>query len=309
MSMRRQRRQVPWARRMRRWATVLLTVGALGLVVPDGGPHPVDGVLVAVDSGSGVDTTPGVTWILALGSDARPGEPVLRSRSDAIHLVGFNPSTGSATIIGIPRDSYVDIPGHGRDKINAAMVYGGPQLTAEAVAGLVGIRPDYVFTTSFWGFSRMVWILGGVDVYSPDAFSEKLATIHRGYNKLGPVESLVFVRERHQLPNGDFDRSRNQGQFMVDGLRRTLRVTQDPGGLEQLLWTFSQQTQVDIGPVALYRLGRAVLQVDPAKVVNCVLRGSTGLVGSASVVFPDVAQARSLGRQAAQDATLRHGCG
>ena len=67
-------------------------------------------------------------WILALGSDARPGQPVLGSRSDAIQLVGINTVTHHGVTIGVPRDSYVDIPGVGRDKINAAMVYGGAQL-------------------------------------------------------------------------------------------------------------------------------------------------------------------------------------
>jgi len=67
---------------------------------------------------------------------------VLRSRSDAIQLVGVDATTHRAVTIDIPRDSYVSIPGHGSDKINAAMVFGGPELTARAVTELTGIQPD-----------------------------------------------------------------------------------------------------------------------------------------------------------------------
>jgi len=294
--------------RLRRWTVLGVVLAVVGLTVPDSATPRFDGSLVKVENARGLDTDPGVVWILALGSDARPGEPVLRSRADSIHLVGINPRTGHATIIGIPRDSYVDIPGYGRDKINAAMVYGGPQLEAAAVAGMMGITPDYVFTTSFWDFSRMVWSIGGVDVHSAHAFSEPLVTIREGVNHVNGVEALVFVRERYQLPNGDFDRSRNQGQFMVDGLRQVASVAAESGGLERALWTFAKHTDIDVGPVELYRLARAVLQVDPQLVDNCVIDGGTTFAGGASVVLPDLGQARAYAQDAGSDATLASGC-
>jgi LCP family protein required for cell wall assembly len=294
--------------RVRRWLTVGLVVALVGIVVPDAGRERTDAALVAVQGASGLDTEPGVTWILALGSDARPGQPVLRSRSDAIQLVGFNSRTGHATVIGIPRDSYVDIPGYGRDKINSAMVLGGPQLTARAVAGMTGITPDYVFATSFVGFQRMVYLLGGVRVFSRHSYDDPLVRIRRGWNELNGVESLVFVRQRYALPGGDFDRSRNQGRFLIDGLRAVRSVTQESGQLERVLHAFTQNTDIDVGPVQLYRLAHAVLRVDPAKVTVCVVRGSTGMAGSASVVYPDIAYARSLASRARGDARLEGGC-
>jgi LCP family protein required for cell wall assembly len=249
-----------------------------------------------------------VVWILALGSDARPGESVLRSRSDAIQLVGMNPRTGDATVIGIPRDSYVDIPGFGRDKINSAMVSGGPQLAARAVGQMLGITPDYVFTTSFVGFQRMVFRIGGVRVRSRHAYTDPLVTIRRGWNQLNGVESLVFVRQRKALPDGDFDRSLNQGRFLMDGLRTVRGLTQQSGQLERILSLFTQNTDIDVGPVELYRLAHGVLQVDPAKVTVCVVRGSAGMAGSASVVFADIAYARRIAGRARGDARLEGGC-
>ena len=68
-------------------------------------------------------------YILSLGSDARPGQPITSQRSDSIHIIGIDLSTHRASILGFPRDSWVNIPGHGMNKINAAMTYGGPALT------------------------------------------------------------------------------------------------------------------------------------------------------------------------------------
>jgi LCP family protein required for cell wall assembly len=301
------RAQGRWAT-LRRGLTLLVVLTLLGLLVPNAGRAPTEVSLVKVEGASGLDTEPGVVWILALGSDARPGEPVLRSRSDAIQLVGMNPRTGDATVIGIPRDSYVTIPGFGQDKINSAMVYGGPQLAARAVAQMVGITPDYVFTTSFVGFRRMVYRIGGVRVLSRHAYTEPLVRIRRGFNSLDGLQSLVFVRQRYALPNGDFDRSRNQGRFLFDGLRTVQALTQDSGQLERILSVFAEKTDIDIGPVELYRLAHGVLQVDPAKVTLCVVRGSAGMAGSASVVFADIAYARRIAGRARADARLEGGC-
>jgi LCP family protein required for cell wall assembly len=295
-------------RHARRVAVLGVILALVAVIVPDSGRQRFDASLVKVEGVSGLDTEPGVTWILALGSDARPGQSVLNSRADSIHLVGFNAKTGDATIIGVPRDSYVSIPGVGREKINASMVYGGPQLMAKAVGNLVGIAPDYVFTTSFWGFSRMVYTMGGVRVWSQHSFAERLAKVHHGWNKLNGVEALVFVRERHQLPGGDFDRSYNQGRFLIDGLRKAKSLTHDPGVLERLLYTFTKETDVDVNPIELYRLARDLLTIEPSKVKQCVISGSTGYAGAESVVFPNVAQAHSIARRAAKDGRLEGRC-
>jgi len=296
------------ARHARRFVVLGVLLALIAVVVPDAGRQRFDASLMKVEGVTGLDTDPGVVWILALGSDARPGQSVLGSRADTIQLVGFNSQTGHATVIGIPRDSYVNIPGHGRDKINASMVYGGPQLTTRSVAGMMGIAPDYVFTTSFWGFSRMVWRTGGVRVWSRHSFQEPIARIHRGWNQVDGVEALVFVRQRKQLPGGDFDRSYNQGRFLIDGLRQALSATRDPGSLEGLLLTFVRQTDIDVNPVELYRLANAVQRIEPGKVKQCVISGSTGYAGGASVVFPNLSQAHSIALRAGRDGRLEGRC-
>jgi LCP family protein required for cell wall assembly len=246
-----------------------------------------------------------------LGSDARPGQPVLRSRADAIQLVGVNTRTGAGTVIGIPRDSYVDVPGHGRNKINSSMLYGGPQLMARSVQGMVGIRPDYVFTASFWGFSDMIRSIGGVTVHSKYAFTDPLRPrgFRVGENRLNGVQALVFARLRKPFPRGDFDRSANQQRMLKGILGQVRSRAERPGFMERGVMSVVRNLDTpNVAPAELYALAQAAVQIRPARLRTCVITGSTGYAGAASVVHPDIGQARSIARRARADATLEGGC-
>jgi LCP family protein required for cell wall assembly len=284
-----------------------LVLGLVLVAVPDSGVRPADTALVKVRSAQGVDLSPDVVWILALGSDARLGEPVLRSRADAIQLVGINTRTGAASAIGIARDSWVSIPGHGSNRINAAMYFGGPQLMAEAVRGLVGIEPDYVFTASFHGLAKMVKAVGGVTVDSRYAFSDPYLRpkgYSRGANKLNGFGAVWFARIRKSLPGGDFDRSANQ-QELIRAIHAKVRANGDrPGFLEKGTFAVLRNMDANVAPQELYRIAQAMTMVQPGKLKGCVVRGSFGNVNGASIVFPDRAQARRYGAAARRDATL-----
>jgi LCP family protein required for cell wall assembly len=285
-----------------------LLLGLLAMSVPEDVRPPAEFALVKVQGADGIDAADGVVWILALGSDARPGQPVLRSRSDAIQLVGINAGTHAGVTIGIPRDSYVDIPGHGQDKINAAMVYGGPQATAQAVEGLMGIRPDYVMVTSFPGLTKMVSGIHGIEAKVTYPMSDLGYRFSPGMHTFGGREALAFSRIRHGLPRGDFDRSMDQGQLLKGGLSTVLGKLDRPGFLERALGFMARYTDTNVGPVELYRLARTVTEVNPKNVRVCVLTGGTGYAGTASVVFPDLGSARALAADARNDARVDHGC-
>lgn len=294
--------------RARRLLTFGLLLLVLGVVVPDASRAPAQFALIKLDRVHGVDARDNVIWFLALGSDARPGQPVLGSRSDAIHLVGVNPTTHRAVTIGIPRDSYVNIPGHGTDKINAAMVYGGPELTARTVAELTGIQPDYVFVTSFPGLIRMVTGIHGVRAKVTFPMDDVGQTFHPGRHKFTGVEALAFARIRHGLPRGDFDRSMDQGQLLKGGLETVRGKLGRPGFMERALEIFGRYTETNVGPVELYRLARAVTEVNPGLVRVCVATGGTGYAGAASVVFLDASSLRSVAQDVRNDAKVNHGC-
>ena len=217
-------RRIGRAYRWRRSLLLVVVLAVAALVVPGASLRSTPAALVKVDRAEGVDHDERMVWVLVLGSDARPGQPPLRSRADAIQLVGLNLDTGAGAMIGVPRDSYVSIPGHGSDKINAAMTYGGPPLMATAVSDLVGVRPDYVFTTTFEGLQSMVFTTGGVVVESRFAITDPKmpGRVREGRNRLDGRGALFFSRARYALPRGDFDRSANQ-QALLRGTLATVR--------------------------------------------------------------------------------------
>lgn len=296
------------ARRLTRWLTIATVLAIAALVVPAGQVKTTEVALVKVQRASGVDLTPQVVWILAVGSDARPGEDMLRTRGDALQLVGINTSTGAATTIGIPRDSWVPIPGYGSNRVNAALTFGGPELLGRAVGDLVGIQPDYVFVTRFPFFEDMVNDIGGIHVRNPRYFSDvnlKPRGFQQGRIHLDGYGAMAFARIRKTLPGGDFDRTANQ-QIVLRGIHAKLRENAArPGFLERGVLSVLEHLHTDLSPAEVFRFAQAVAQVDPGKVTSCVVQGSIGNVGGASVVLPYVEQARRYGDDARRDATIR----
>jgi polyisoprenyl-teichoic acid--peptidoglycan teichoic acid transferase len=307
------RRAMPSDRRrggVRRALVLGVVLALTALVVPPATVGEAPMSLVRTQVAAGVDHSRDVVWILFLGSDARPGESITGSRADAIQLTGVNLRTGDATMIGIPRDSWVNIPGHGTERINAALFFGGPQLMGQAVGDLVGVQPDYVFTAGFGGFSRMVNAIGGVTVSSRFAFSDSLRP--QGYqvgpNRLDGSQAMIFARIRKSLPRGDFDRSGNQQDVMRGILAKVRGRMAEPGFMERGVLSVVRNLHTSVKPSDLYRLAQAGTAVELAKLQGCVVLGSIGDVNGASVVFPDVAQARRIGTDARDDARLDGGC-
>ncbi|WP_229661875.1 LCP family protein [Phycicoccus endophyticus] len=167
-----------------------------------------DGSPIEVPS-SGVGTN-----FLVVGSDSRGSD---RGRSDVIVLVHVPEDPTSIEMIHFPRDLYVSIPGHGKNKINAAYAYGGEPLLVETLQNLLGIKIDHVARTNFEGFKNMTDAVGGVRVYAEegnDASGNGGAAIHRGWNDLDGEQALAFVRERYELSEGDISRGRRQLAFV-----------------------------------------------------------------------------------------------
>ena len=244
--------------------------------------------------------------MLVIGSDARPGQPVTQMRADSLHLVGVNPNEGVVSILGIPRDAWVPIPGFGTDKINASLVRGGPELVVRTVEDLTGAQIDAYAITGFAGFMNVVKAVGGIDVDVPYAIFDRYAhaRFREGPDHLNPKEALAFSRARHDLPRGDFDRSLNQGRLLIGALA-TLRdrVADGQGGLLPWVVAGAQEVRTDLSLSDLFDLFLAAPTFDPASVRNRVASGRVGSVGGRSVVFLDAA-ARAMFRDLARDAVL-----
>ena len=249
-------------------------------------------------------------FILVLGSDARPGQEATRERSDAIHILGVNLKRHAASILDIPRDSYVPIPGHGSNKITSAMSLGGPKLTIATVEHLTGIRMDYYALTSFGGLRAMVDGIGGIEVRVPYDIDDPTAgaghRIPAGLQRLDGTHALAFSRARHNVPGGDFGRTQNQGRLLVAGLAQLRKQFQkDPGVLLQYVGVALQNIQTNISLKEFLDLAFTALRVPSTNVNNVVVPGRGGVVGSADVVFISGA-AKSIYADMRADGVINH---
>lgn len=308
-----------WRRQLRRrlLAVLLITavVSAAGVahLVRSLNPPPTEAsmALVAAERARGVDGLQrknDVLWVLAVGSDARKGQNMLRTRGDALQLVGINVKTGSAAVIGIPRDSWVSIPGHGSNRVNSALNYGGPKLLGRTVGNLVGVQPDYVFVTRFQGLRDMVNSIGGVTVRNPRPFSDSSLWpqgFKAGKIKLNGHGATAFSRSRKGLPGGDFDRSANQQRVLRAIQRRVHYHANDPGFLAKGVLSVGKELHTDLSHRELFRLAQVLADIKPGKVRSCVVPGGIGNIGGASVVLPNFSAARAMGNDARNDASLK----
>ena len=132
------------------------------------------------------------------------------------------PDGEHASVVSIPRDSWVDIPGRGMNKINAAYAFGGAPLLIRTVEKLTGVRVDHFGVVDFAGFTSLVDSVGGIDVKVAQATSNAGVDFRAGENHLDGAQALAYVRQRYGLPNGDIDRAARQ-QNAIKALLATVQ--------------------------------------------------------------------------------------
>ncbi|MBA8827446.1 LCP family protein required for cell wall assembly [Saccharopolyspora lacisalsi] len=219
----------PPVRRKRRGRRVLGVLVALLLVLvgfvvyvdmslkrenalPSGDDRPSDG--------------PGTNWLL-VGSDSRQGLGAQRRtelgvgeaagrRTDTVMLVHVPEGSGKPTMVSLPRDSYVSVPGHGEDKLNAAFAYGGSQLLTRTVEDATGVRIDHYAEIGLGGFAGMTDAIGGVNLCVDEPMHDPKANLdlQPGCQNLGGPQALGYVRSR-ATARGDLDRVQRQREFLA----------------------------------------------------------------------------------------------
>lgn len=219
----------------------------------------------------------GKRHVLALGSDARPGQSVERSRADTIQVVGVD-GTGGGGILGMPRDSYVPLSTGGRGKINAAMVAGGPAAMTRTVAQTTGLPIQGYMLTSMTGLTAAVDAIGGI----PVTLKRQVKDVPAGTHNLTGLQALHLARERKTLPGGDFDRSANQGLLLMSGLIK-LRG-QGVQGLPNIMNAISPHVWTNLTPTQVLTFMASAYQVNPMRVGRVVAHDGVGQAGAASIV-------------------------
>ncbi|MGY1746353.1 LCP family protein [Blastococcus sp. SYSU D00695] len=245
------------------------------------------------DSGNGDDGAGGEAMnLLLVGSDSRADltEEQLAElnagtdsglNTDTMILVHVPADGSRASFVSFPRDSYVQIPGHGWDKLNAAYAYGynevddsqpeaqrqagGAQLLVQTIHDLTGLQIDHYAEVDLLGFFQLSTVVGGVDVNLCEAVDDRAfsgAVFPAGPQTISGADALKFVRQRHGLPRGDYDRIVRQQVFMAGVLRKMLSddVLLDLGKQRQLVEAASQALTVD-QDLDLFALARQMQSV------------------------------------------------
>ena len=181
---------------------------------------------VAADPPQHIAATSGTNWLL-VGSDSRTGlseadaqrlgtgGDIGSMRTDTIMLLHI-PLTGKATLVSLPRDSYVNIPGYGMDKINAAFTFGGPQLLTQTVEEATGLRIKHYAEIGMGGLANVVDAVSGIEVCPKEPIQDPLAhlDIQAGCQKVDGPTALGYVRTR-ATAMGDLDRVQRQREFFA----------------------------------------------------------------------------------------------
>jgi LCP family protein required for cell wall assembly len=196
--------------------------------------------------------------LLLLGSDSREGERdeghYAGQRSDTIMMVHIAASRDKATLVSIPRDSFVNIPAGGNwkggpNKLNAAFAFGGAPLAAKAVTELTGVPLDGAMIANFAGIRKMVDAVGGVNVCLDRSIQSSFSSRSwaKGCHDMAGEEAEEFMRQRKNVPGGDFGRMKDQ-QLVVQAVFAKASaegMLTNPLRLDKLLVTAAQTLTID----------------------------------------------------------------
>ncbi len=224
--------------------------------------------------------------VLVLGSDARPGQKVTGFRADSVHVVASVPATGEGSVVGIPRDSWVEASYGRQAKLTNTMASRGPEVVLETVRLLTGLELEGYLVTGFQGFEGLIDAFGGFSITVPYGMADPKsnAYFNAGVQQFDGADALAFSRNRTDTPRGDFGRQLNHGLVML----AMLPEVQERGvaQLPQLLEILTRFVITDLDASDLLAIAASSFELDPEKVSNVVAPGRAGSTsGGASVVF------------------------
>lgn len=231
---------------------------ALWMVRAHNAPTPIDQIPESERAAVAMERERSNVYLLLAGTDQRADEA---SRSDTIIYAALRPVDRKIEMVSIPRDSLVEIPGYGEDKINAAMAYGGTELLQQTVENLVNNRVDHTVLINFESFADIIDAMGGIrinveeDMYLP----EEGIDLKAGEQKLNGHDALAFVRWRGD-GTGDIGRMERQSQFMQALSEKIRHLT--PWRAVMTLWTVQREIETDLSLLDILKLGWDFIGMD-----------------------------------------------
>lgn len=215
--------------------------------------------------------------ILLLGGDSRGLGRNEAPRSDTLMVASLDPQTKTAALFSILRDTYVDIPGHGKDRINAALAIGGPELSMRTVSDLLGIPIQYYYYADFEGFIELIDAIGGIDFYVEKDMKytditdkeEYNIDLKQGMQHLDGNKALQYVRFRHDAMS-DYSRTERQRSFLkavAAKMQSTSSLIKLPGILSEV----SPYIETNMNLNQMLRLGTLGFSIDTGSVAGIQL--------------------------------------
>jgi LCP family protein required for cell wall assembly len=248
---------------------------------------------------------------LIMGSDSRGANAISGARSDSILLVRTDPSKHLISMLSIPRDLNVPIPGHGTDKINASFAFGGPPLLIRTVDGLTGLGVNHMVLVDFSGFRDLIDSLGGVTVQNPYKvvssvpFDGLIWHFAKGTIHLDGRHALAYARIRHTTNPRDSDITRTERQQrVVQALMHKLVTPASLFNLPSIGRDIAKPLATDLSANELIAMGW--IKFRASRTLECHLGGTPESIGGQDVLQPSEQNAAVvqmfLGNQAPQPA-------
>lgn len=241
---------------------------------------------------SGVLSPQGRINILVMGVDERAGDA---GRSDTMMLFTVNPATREVSLLSIPRDTRVKIPGHGYDKINAAYAYGGHTLAMRAVQDLLGVPINHYILINFQGFTNFIDALGGVDIdvekrmYYTDPYDNLEINLQPGRQHMDGRTAIQYVRYRDE--EGDIGRIQRQQKFV----QAVLAKAASPAVLSHipaLVQQVGSLIKTDMSPVELINLAGMISDAYKHGLKTDMVPGRPAYLGGISYWLPNLVDLR-----------------
>jgi LCP family protein required for cell wall assembly len=226
--------------------------------------------------------------VLVLGSDAGPprGGSAETGRADGFHLVVVDADRTTVSILSFPRDSYVEVPGVGRTKINASLVR-GPETAVATAEQVTGLDVDDWILTGFHGFIAAIDELGGLSIDVEQRLHDPVGAssdLQPGRQTLTGWQALTYTRDRKSRPDGDFGRAESHARALQAAHAQLVGEAPDVARIMEVVGTLRRHTDTSIRPSRLIRLVALAMTIAPDDVVRARVPGRVGQAGAASVV-------------------------
>jgi LCP family protein required for cell wall assembly len=214
------------------------------------------------------------------GAEPADGEPdnapaeepsAAGERAGAVMLIRLDPGHNSASVVSIPHQARVDVPGHDATTISAAHALGGPALLVDTVEQLTAVRIDHFMVLDFAELAPIVDVLNGVDVVVADAIGDRAGGQFRaGVNHLDGDRALAYLRQPDLLPEDAVDRTQRQQNLLRAVLAKAASTPPDGNALEnyRLLDAVTRAFSVDdsVTPDELRGMARAAARLEPGNI-------------------------------------------